>query len=122
MTFSVQQAPKVVPGFRNSFKNRPDYRTSVNFCAIGTTGKSFGLYTFPDVTGIFAMGEFHTFHPATGAIDGLSGYFRRMEHGAPSGSNLFPHGIIVPESGNSGFTVFAVDPATADKFFHSFLI
>jgi hypothetical protein len=116
---SVHQVPKVFPGIRNSFKNRPDNRTAVYFCTIGTTGKSFRFYTFPDVAGIFAMGKFNAFHPAPRAINGLCGYFRRLEHCAPFGSHLLPHGIIIPECGNSGFALFAVDPATADQFFHS---
>jgi len=108
---SIQQ-PQIIARIGDRLEEGADDITAVDLPTIGAGVESLGMDTLPDFAGGQAMGEFHPFHPAAGAVDGFRGNRRTLKHDAPFGSYFFAQLIIVGQGGFAGIACITVDATT----------
>ena len=84
---------------------------AVLICAVATSLKTFGSYTFVHLAQMAAEVELRPIHTATCAIDALRCNLVSMIHLAPFLRNLNAHPVIVPYRGDAGLTALAVNAA-----------
>jgi len=94
---------------------------SLHVRTFGTRDITFVISTFADFT-LVALGKFHPFDPATGAVDGLGSDGRGIELFLPLFSRGFSKVIVIVDGGDPGVANRAIEPATGDQFFHGGLI
>ena len=73
----------------NILKNRPDYRTIIQFRAVAAGCESLFVYAFADSAIRAAIGEFRALRAAAHAIYRCGGNLRRIVHDAPLPGRFF---------------------------------
>ena len=88
-----------------------------HFAAIAAGGKTFALGAFADGAERLAERRFRAFDAATGAVDHLRRDFHFVEFRPFLGDFCSQHVVIV-DSSDAGFALFAVESAAGDKLIH----
>ena len=89
-------------------KNSADNQAMFQFLTVTASVKSFFIYTFSNYAIITAIRKFHSVHTATHTIYGRCSNLRSMIHGTPLLGRFFSQLIVICNSSDAGFTIFAI--------------